>query len=109
MCFVVSPFVMDEFKRKYSNEDTLTVAIPYFWENFDPEGYSIWYSQYKYNDELTLAFMSCNLISGKCLHVHTHISAVYILSFKSWVLRTGLVDMMHRTGFSHHWMNIPGV
>uniref|UniRef100_A0A674P5Y9 Eukaryotic translation elongation factor 1 gamma n=1 Tax=Takifugu rubripes TaxID=31033 RepID=A0A674P5Y9_TAKRU len=59
-----SPFVMDEFKRKYSNEDTLTVAVPYFWENFDPEGYSIWYSQYKYNDELTLAFMSCNLISG---------------------------------------------
>lgn len=65
---------MDEFKRKYSNEDTLTVAVPYFWENFDPEGYSIWYSQYKYNDELTLAFMSCNLISGKCLHVHAQTS-----------------------------------
>lgn len=86
--FVFSPFVMDEFKRKYSNEDTLTVAIPHFWENFDPEGYSIWYSQYKYNDELTLAFMSCNLISGKCLHVHTHPSdftnnAVFILCFKS--------------------------
>ncbi|CAF94681.1 unnamed protein product, partial [Tetraodon nigroviridis] len=59
-----STFVMDEFKRKYSNEDTLTVAIPHFWEHFDPEGYSIWYGHYKYNDELTLAFMSCNLISG---------------------------------------------
>lgn len=62
---------MDEFKRKYSNEDTLTVAIPYFWEHFDPEGYSIWYGHYKYNNELTLAFMSCNLISGECHHTHT--------------------------------------
>ncbi|KAG9346302.1 hypothetical protein JZ751_006613, partial [Albula glossodonta] len=36
-----SSFVMDEFKRKYSNEDTLTVAVPHFWEHFDREGYSI--------------------------------------------------------------------
>ncbi|XP_030581762.1 LOW QUALITY PROTEIN: elongation factor 1-gamma [Archocentrus centrarchus] len=59
-----STFVMDEFKRKYSNEDTLTVAIPHFWEHFDREGYSIWYSQYKYPEELTLTFKSCNLITG---------------------------------------------
>lgn len=77
--FFFSNFVMDEFKRKYSNEDTLTVAIPHFWEHFDREGYSIWYSQYKYNDELTLAFMSCNLISGKCLHVHSHTSNLIML------------------------------
>ncbi|TNN81938.1 Elongation factor 1-gamma [Liparis tanakae] len=59
-----SSFVMDEFKRKYSNEDTLKVAIPHFWENYDHEGYSIWYSEYKYPEELTQAFKSCNLISG---------------------------------------------
>ncbi|CAH2325086.1 elongation factor 1-gamma [Pelobates cultripes] len=59
-----SPFVMDEFKRKYSNEDTLTVALPYFWEHFDKEGWSIWYSEYRFPDELTQAFMSCNLITG---------------------------------------------
>ncbi|XP_063352700.1 elongation factor 1-gamma [Pelmatolapia mariae] len=59
-----SAFVMDEFKRKYSNEDTLTVAIPHFWEHFDREGYSIWHSQYKYPEELTLTFKSCNLITG---------------------------------------------
>uniref|UniRef100_A0A8C5ABQ8 Eukaryotic translation elongation factor 1 gamma n=1 Tax=Gadus morhua TaxID=8049 RepID=A0A8C5ABQ8_GADMO len=59
-----SSFVMDECKRKYSNEDTLTVALPHFWENFDPEGYSIWYCEYKYPQELTQTFMSCNLISG---------------------------------------------
>ncbi|KAK6027832.1 elongation factor 1 gamma, hypothetical protein [Ostertagia ostertagi] len=31
-------FVMDSFKRVYSNEDTATKAIPYFWDNFDAEG-----------------------------------------------------------------------
>uniref|UniRef100_A0A674CJQ1 Eukaryotic translation elongation factor 1 gamma n=1 Tax=Salmo trutta TaxID=8032 RepID=A0A674CJQ1_SALTR len=59
-----SAFVMDEFKRKYSNEDTLTVAVPHFWEHFDKEGYSIWYGEYKYPEELTMTFMSCNLIMG---------------------------------------------
>ena len=74
-------FSMDGFKRVYSNEDTATKAIPYFWENFDPEHYrlnldqiefikfidfcSIWYSEYKYPEELRLAYMSCNLIGGK--------------------------------------------
>jgi len=57
-------FVMDGFKRVYSNEDTATKAIPYFWENFDPANYSIWYSEYKYPEELKQVFMSCNLITG---------------------------------------------
>lgn len=57
---------MDDFKRFYSNNE-LTESIPYFWEKFDPEHYSIWFGEYKYNDELTKVFMSCNLISGKVL------------------------------------------
>jgi len=57
-------FVMDAFKRVYSNEDTATKAIPYLWENFDPEHYSIWYGEYKYPEELKQVFMSCNLITG---------------------------------------------
>uniref|UniRef100_A0A915DSF4 EF-1-gamma C-terminal domain-containing protein n=1 Tax=Ditylenchus dipsaci TaxID=166011 RepID=A0A915DSF4_9BILA len=57
-------FSMDAFKRCYSNEDTLTKAIPFFWEHFDPEHYSIWYAEYKFPQELTMTFMSCNLISG---------------------------------------------
>ncbi|XP_076877812.1 elongation factor 1-gamma [Brachyhypopomus gauderio] len=59
-----SAFVLDEFKRKYSNEDTLTVALPHFWETFDKEGYSIWYGEYRFPDELAMTFMSCNLITG---------------------------------------------
>ncbi|XP_062380035.1 elongation factor 1-gamma [Sardina pilchardus] len=59
-----SAFVMDEFKRKYSNEDTLSVALPHFWEHFDREGYSIWYGEYRFPEELSRSFMSCNLITG---------------------------------------------
>ncbi|KAF6204987.1 hypothetical protein GE061_019154 [Apolygus lucorum] len=56
-------WVMDDFKRFYSNEDT-DKSIPYFWEKFDKENYSIWLGEYKYNDELQKVFMSCNLITG---------------------------------------------
>ncbi|XP_015788318.1 elongation factor 1-gamma [Tetranychus urticae] len=56
-------FDMDDFKRFYSNnpEDK---SIPYFWEKFDKDNYSIWSCEYKYPEELTLVFMSCNLITG---------------------------------------------
>jgi elongation factor 1-gamma len=57
-------FVMDEFKREYSNKDTKTVALPYFWKNFDKECYSIWYCEYKYPEELNMVFMTANLIGG---------------------------------------------
>nr|KAF6275391.1 eukaryotic translation elongation factor 1 gamma [Myotis myotis] len=59
-----STFVLDEFKRKYSNEDTLAVALPYFWEHFDKDGWSLWYAEYRFPEELTQTFMSCNLITG---------------------------------------------
>ncbi|KAI9317107.1 hypothetical protein BX666DRAFT_2027201 [Dichotomocladium elegans] len=58
-----SPFILDEWKRMYSNNNT-DVAMKWFWENFDKEGWSIWRVDYKYNDELTLVFMSNNLIGG---------------------------------------------
>jgi len=55
--------ILDDWKRKYSNEDT-PVAMKWFWENYKPEEYSLWKVEYKYNDELTLTFMSSNLIGG---------------------------------------------
>lgn len=54
---------LDELKRKYSNEDT-PVALKWFWENYNPEEYSVWRCDYKYNDELTMIFMTSNLIGG---------------------------------------------
>jgi elongation factor 1-gamma len=54
--------ILDDWKRKYSNEETREVALPWFWENYKPDEYSLWRVDYKYNDELTLTFMSANLI-----------------------------------------------
>jgi len=57
-------FVLDDWKRKYSNEETRQVALPWFWENVNFEEYSLYKVDYKYNDELTLTFMTANLIGG---------------------------------------------
>jgi len=59
-----SSFVMDDWKKVYSNNDTKTVALPYFWEKFDKDNYSVWMCEYKYPEELRLTFMSSNLIGG---------------------------------------------
>lgn len=53
---------IDDWKRFYSNEDTRPTALNYLWEHFDPEEYSLWRVQFKYNNELTLTFMANNLI-----------------------------------------------
>ena len=67
-------FVLDDWKRKYSNEDTRPVALPWFWENYKPEEYSLWAVDYKYNDELTQIFMTSNLIGTSLflLTIHFH-------------------------------------
>jgi elongation factor 1-gamma len=56
-------FALDEWKRYYSNNDTAE-ALKWFWENMNFEEYSLWKVLYKYNDELTMVFMSNNLIGG---------------------------------------------
>merc|ERR1711887_303494 len=62
--FPKSDFVLDEFKRVYSNEDIKTKAIPFFWENFDPENFSIWLCEYRFPEDLGMTFQSENLITG---------------------------------------------
>nr|VZI43938.1 unnamed protein product [Spirometra erinaceieuropaei] len=57
-------FDYDTFKRTYCNEDIKSVALPFFWEKFDPKTDSIWYCEYSYPEELRLTFMSANLIQG---------------------------------------------
>merc|ERR1712243_361295 len=56
-------FDLEEWKRFYSNNDE-DESVKWFWEHFDHENYSIWRGDYKYNDELTMVFMSYNLIGG---------------------------------------------
>ncbi|QPG74385.1 hypothetical protein FOA43_001712 [Brettanomyces nanus] len=60
-----SSIPIDQWKRVYSNEETRTSALPYFWKEFyNPEEWSLYKVGFKYNDELTLTFMSNNLIGG---------------------------------------------
>ncbi|KAK4138597.1 eEF1-gamma domain-containing protein [Trichocladium antarcticum] len=56
-------FPLDEWKRQYSNKETPD-ALKWFWENVPFTEYSIWKAVYRYNDELTMTFMSSNLIGG---------------------------------------------
>ncbi|PHH80314.1 hypothetical protein CDD82_1842 [Ophiocordyceps australis] len=57
-------FPLDEWKRHFSNNETPD-ALAWFWKNVPLEKeYSIWRCDYKYNEELTLTFMSNNLIGG---------------------------------------------
>ncbi|QSZ34814.1 hypothetical protein DSL72_007673 [Monilinia vaccinii-corymbosi] len=58
-----STIPLDEWKRQYSNQET-PVALQWFWENYNPEEFSLWAVDYKYNDELTQTFMTSNLIGG---------------------------------------------
>ncbi|EFJ14564.1 hypothetical protein SELMODRAFT_156635 [Selaginella moellendorffii] len=62
-----SPMVLDDWKRLYSNtkaKDFAEVALKGFWEMYDPEGYSLWFCDYKYNDENTVPFVTMNKVSG---------------------------------------------
>lgn len=58
-------FILDEWKKVYSNAKvTKEGAMPWFWENFDAAGWSIWWADYKYNDECKVLFKTANLIGG---------------------------------------------
>ncbi|KAI0673201.1 elongation factor 1-gamma [Trametes maxima] len=61
-----SSFNLEDWKRAYSNKDTRGAngSLEWFYQNFDPEGFSVWRVDFKYNDELTQTFMSSNLITG---------------------------------------------
>jgi elongation factor 1-gamma len=56
-----SAYVLDDWKRKYSNEET-PAAMKWFWENTPFDEWSLWRADYKYNNTLKLTFMSSNLI-----------------------------------------------
>ncbi|MQL99935.1 hypothetical protein Taro_032662, partial [Colocasia esculenta] len=61
-----SKMILDEWKRLYSNTkiNFREIAIKGFWDMFDPEGYSLWFCDYKYNDENTVSFVTLNKVGG---------------------------------------------
>ena len=84
-----SKMVMDAWKRLYScapANDFKNVACGRFWNGgavpkstsgeqfsgFDPEGYSIWFCDYKYNDENTVNFMVMNKVGGFLQRMEPH-------------------------------------
>jgi len=58
-----STFILDEFKREYSNK-SVDESSEYLFKNFDPAGYTAYWCNYKYNSENTVLFRTCNLIGG---------------------------------------------
>ncbi|KAH7834965.1 hypothetical protein Vadar_021459 [Vaccinium darrowii] len=61
-----SKMILDDWKRLYSNTKTNfhEVAIKGFWDMYDPEGYSLWFCDYKYNEENTVSFVTLNKVGG---------------------------------------------
>nr|QLM00657.1 translation elongation factor gamma chain [Ziziphora clinopodioides subsp. bungeana] len=61
-----STMVLDDWKRLYSNTKSnfREVAIKGFWDMYDPEGYSLWFCDYKYNDENMVSFVTMNKVGG---------------------------------------------
>jgi len=56
---------LDAFKRCYSNtKDMEGEAIPYFWEHFDKEAYSIWVGDYTESLKGKMGFQVGNLVGG---------------------------------------------
>lgn len=84
-------FDMDDFKRFYSNNDEVE-SVPYFWQKFDKEHYSIWRCDYKYADELTMVFMSCNLIGGNIYKFYQSQSVAYLNSAPIYVCNYDVTD-----------------
>lgn len=58
-----SSFDFEVFKRVFSNEPA-EKAMEYLEKHFDPNCDSIWTCEYKYPDDLSLIFMTTNLVRG---------------------------------------------
>ncbi|XP_076960058.1 elongation factor 1-gamma 2-like [Bidens hawaiensis] len=61
-----SKIILDDWKRLYSNTKSnfLEIAVKGFWEMFDPEGYSLWFCEYKYNNKNSVSSVTMNKVGG---------------------------------------------
>jgi elongation factor 1-gamma len=59
-----SPFIMDAWKKTYSNCATYDEAMSTFWQTFDSNGWSLWHQKYMYNSENKRIFMTSNAVTG---------------------------------------------
>jgi len=60
-----STLVLDEWKRKYMNtDDTRGVSVPWLFENFDANGYCLYWCDYILVEPFKFLFNAANLIGG---------------------------------------------
>ena len=59
-----STFVMDVWKKTYSNCTSYDDAMNTFWQTYDANGWSLWHQKYMYNAENKRIFMTCNAVTG---------------------------------------------
>lgn len=66
-----SQFDIRKWKELYFGaEDVQKQAIPHFWDMFDPSHWSIWWCEYKFNDDLEKLIMTQNVINGFAHQLH---------------------------------------
>jgi len=59
-----SPWVLDDWKRAYSNSSDYVATLKSFWETLDRNGWCLYFAEYKDNAELSKLLFTCNLIGG---------------------------------------------
>jgi len=60
-----STFNLEKWKTVYANTNpTRPEALDYFWSNFDPQGYCLYFFTYKFFEECTIDFKTSNLFGG---------------------------------------------
>jgi len=60
-----SKFNIEAWKTKYANTSpTRPEAINWFWENYDPEGWCVYFYKYKWPEECKIDFITANKFGG---------------------------------------------
>jgi|EP00769_Ergobibamus_cyprinoides_P001003 elongation factor 1-gamma len=103
------PFPIDEWKRFYSNNDTKPTACNWLWQQMDsmePAGaYSLWFSTYKYNEELTVGWMANNLVGG--WHQRLDSARKYIFGSSCLVKEEGAANFISKSVWLFRGDEIP--
>jgi len=91
-----SPFNLEKWKTVYANTDPCRPdALNYFWQNFDPEGYCVYFFTYNFPEECTIDFKTSNLFGGylQRLDVVKHLARYSICS--TVILKNGKLFYIH--------------
>jgi len=79
-----SPMHLDTIKKLlFSSKPCNPEFFKDFWPQFDPQGYSIYFSDYNYNEENKVYFKTCNLIGGflqRCDDIRRYALGVMVLA-----------------------------